>query len=430
MERESATEPLGRLAHRSSRWCRTKPAFGDAARLLHDDGKRARWLHPGFSVELFRDEGEGYYLNLTQRRAGVVRDVAHRRRGSRRAPGRRSSAQLQRGRPLARCAGAVDNVPLDAGIARLAAGVRRRALRPEPKKRRAPAVVPRGRTSDDDERGRRLPVALVAAQGGGATGQAVPAEPPARCRSRPRLSCRRRGRTQRRRPPTAPKAVPPPLPTLDDVAKLTRDSDFRRFVAPASIPGCSNAAMKKLFADPHFNVMDGLDTYIDDYNKPDPMPAVDAASDGAGAHARAVRRRGRGPREAGATPSPPRRRAHPLMKTLICNCNRTMPLDAKALAAALTPSPASGATTPSPDGLETTHTLLCRREAAAFQRAAKSGDELLVACTQESRLVRRAERRDRRRAAAEPSGRSASSTSARPAAGRRMQRRRRRRSPR
>jgi hypothetical protein len=33
-----------------------------------------------------------------------------------------------------------------------------------------------------------------------------------------------------------------------------------------------NAAMKKLFADPHFNVMDGLDTYIDDYGKPDPIP--------------------------------------------------------------------------------------------------------------------------------------------------------------
>ncbi|HEY6087136.1 MAG TPA: 4Fe-4S binding protein, partial [Burkholderiaceae bacterium] len=31
-------------------------------------------------------------------------------------------------------------------------------------------------------------------------------------------------------------------------------------------------------------------------------------------------------------------------------------------------------------------TLLCRREAAAFQRAAKDGEDLLVACTQESRL--------------------------------------------
>jgi hypothetical protein len=33
-----------------------------------------------------------------------------------------------------------------------------------------------------------------------------------------------------------------------------------------------NAAMKKLFSDPHFNVMDGLDVYIDDYSKPDPIP--------------------------------------------------------------------------------------------------------------------------------------------------------------
>jgi hypothetical protein len=34
-----------------------------------------------------------------------------------------------------------------------------------------------------------------------------------------------------------------------------------------------NAALKKLFTDPHFNVMDRLDTYIDDYGKPDPLPA-------------------------------------------------------------------------------------------------------------------------------------------------------------
>jgi ferredoxin len=40
----------------------------------------------------------------------------------------------------------------------------------------------------------------------------------------------------------------------------------------------------------------------------------------------------------------------------------------------------------STDGLDTVHTLLCRREAGEFQRAAKSGEDLLVACTQESRL--------------------------------------------
>jgi hypothetical protein len=33
-----------------------------------------------------------------------------------------------------------------------------------------------------------------------------------------------------------------------------------------------NAALKKLFADPRYNIMDGMDVYIDDYSKPDPMP--------------------------------------------------------------------------------------------------------------------------------------------------------------
>ena len=70
--------------------------------------------------------------------------------------------------------------------------------------------------------------------------------------------------------PVAPEA--PPLPTLDDVALLTRESDYSRFVASGVDDGVKRAAMKKLFSDPHFNVMDGLDTYIDDYGKPDPIP--------------------------------------------------------------------------------------------------------------------------------------------------------------
>ena len=75
-------------------------------------------------------------------------------------------------------------------------------------------------------------------------------------------------------PPRAasPPAEAPPLPTLADVAQLTRESDYARFVAPNVDPSVRNAAMKKLFTDPHFNVMDGLDTYIDDYNKFEPIP--------------------------------------------------------------------------------------------------------------------------------------------------------------
>lgn len=67
-------------------------------------------------------------------------------------------------------------------------------------------------------------------------------------------------------------AVPEPLPTLDDVRALTPESDFKRFVTRDVDPQVRNAAVKKLFADPHFNVMDGLDIYIDDYSKPDPLP--------------------------------------------------------------------------------------------------------------------------------------------------------------
>ncbi|MDP3519623.1 MAG: DUF3306 domain-containing protein [Hydrogenophaga sp.] len=72
--------------------------------------------------------------------------------------------------------------------------------------------------------------------------------------------------------PAVSEPAQPPLPTLDDVARLTPQSDFKPFVARAVDPQVRNAAMKTLFSDPHFNVMDGLDIYIDDYSKPDPLP--------------------------------------------------------------------------------------------------------------------------------------------------------------
>jgi hypothetical protein len=59
--------------------------------------------------------------------------------------------------------------------------------------------------------------------------------------------------------------------SLDDVKLLTPDSDFKPFMANNVGAEVRNAAMKKLFADPHFNVMDGLDIYIGDYSQPDPI---------------------------------------------------------------------------------------------------------------------------------------------------------------
>ena len=63
-------------------------------------------------------------------------------------------------------------------------------------------------------------------------------------------------------------------------------------------------------------------------------------------------------------------------KTLkVCSCNRTIPLDAKALAAALK----------SGEPLKLHHEL-CRKDAAAFQAALGGSDDVIVACTQEAAL--------------------------------------------
>jgi ferredoxin len=64
----------------------------------------------------------------------------------------------------------------------------------------------------------------------------------------------------------------------------------------------------------------------------------------------------------------------PEPKWLICNCNKTMPLDGKALGGALK------------QDAPYVHSELCRRHIAAFEAAAKSGDDLVVACTQEAPL--------------------------------------------
>jgi len=61
---------------------------------------------------------------------------------------------------------------------------------------------------------------------------------------------------------------PPPLPPLDS---LTFESDFKAFMHSKVEEGVKRAALKKLFSDPRFNVMDGLDTYIDDYTKAEPI---------------------------------------------------------------------------------------------------------------------------------------------------------------
>ncbi|GAB3538124.1 DUF3306 domain-containing protein [Noviherbaspirillum agri] len=70
----------------------------------------------------------------------------------------------------------------------------------------------------------------------------------------------------------AAQPVQEPPPTMEDVAALTPQSDFRRFLAQGVDPAVRRSAMKKMISDPHFNVIDGLDIYMDDYNKFQPLP--------------------------------------------------------------------------------------------------------------------------------------------------------------
>ena len=72
-------------------------------------------------------------------------------------------------------------------------------------------------------------------------------------------------------PAIDPRAPPPELPPVD---QLDINSDFRGFFHPKVDENLRRAALKKLFSDPRFNVMDGLDVYVDDYSQPNPLPAV------------------------------------------------------------------------------------------------------------------------------------------------------------
>ncbi|HEY2630616.1 MAG TPA: DUF3306 domain-containing protein [Usitatibacter sp.] len=67
----------------------------------------------------------------------------------------------------------------------------------------------------------------------------------------------------------APTVERVPLPPVES---LTPESDFTPFMQPEVDAIVKRQALKKLFADPRFNVMDGLDVYIDDYSLESPLP--------------------------------------------------------------------------------------------------------------------------------------------------------------
>ena len=73
--------------------------------------------------------------------------------------------------------------------------------------------------------------------------------------------------------PAGGDAAAPAAGALPPVETLTFDSDFTAFLQPKVDEALKRNALRTLFRDPRFNVMDGLDVYIDDYSKPDPISA-------------------------------------------------------------------------------------------------------------------------------------------------------------
>ena len=70
-------------------------------------------------------------------------------------------------------------------------------------------------------------------------------------------------------PPANIEEPPPPLPKLEE---LTPQSDFRPFMNASVDPLTRRAALKKLFADAHFNVPDPFEAYSEDYTVGEPIP--------------------------------------------------------------------------------------------------------------------------------------------------------------
>jgi hypothetical protein len=113
--------------------------FGTAPRVLRDDGETAQILHPGLAVTLYRDEAEGYYLNLSS--GAPVWFVMWRIDDDDPSSARPEIVTLsynEAGR-LLDAQERVDNVPLPADVCAWLQAYADEHYRPEPKQRRRPA---------------------------------------------------------------------------------------------------------------------------------------------------------------------------------------------------------------------------------------------------------------------------------------------------
>jgi hypothetical protein len=77
---------------------------------------------------------------------------------------------------------------------------------------------------------------------------------------------------EERRPEPPAKDKDEAAPVLPPVDKLTPESDFAPFMHPKVADALRRVALKKLFADPHFNVPDLNEAFSGDWTGGEPIP--------------------------------------------------------------------------------------------------------------------------------------------------------------
>jgi len=245
------------------------PLPGSAARCLRDDPSETLWLYPGMSMRLYSDEAEGYFLNLDS--GSPCWFIMWRLEGELAVPqfvtlSYNEAARLMDGGEQ------VDTLPLPPSMVNgLAPSWRSITVR----SRKASAADLRSKAAPPSSKWRaRRGRDAVAAETFFARWSRVKTETLLE-------QSVREADAVAPIPEDVPAGTPAeaaPTPTLEQVESLTPESDFTPFIARGVDETVRRAALKKLFADPRFNVMDGLDTYVDDYNKFEPLTPLMVAA--------------------------------------------------------------------------------------------------------------------------------------------------------
>jgi hypothetical protein len=139
MERLHAPSTWEDWRHRLAEVLLDEGQYGSAPRVLRDDGQTCQTLFPGLEVGLWRDEGEGYYLNLSS--GAPVWFVMWRvddEDPSRAWPELATLSYNEAGR-LLDAQERVDNAPLPEAVPAWLQDWTDRHYRPEPRRRRRPA---------------------------------------------------------------------------------------------------------------------------------------------------------------------------------------------------------------------------------------------------------------------------------------------------